>query len=411
MGRRGVSTRAFSYTAVDRAGATTVGRAEGESPGAVAARLRARGLTVIDVQAKRPGLDLRELNERMERVKARQVVVLARQLAAMISSGLTLLRAFQVLEDQAPGKKLHRAISEVRQDIEAGVALSQAMSRHPEVFSDLFISMVRAGEIGGNLDEVLNRVADALERQDELRRTVRSAMAYPSLIAGFAGLVLIGMVMFLIPVFEEMYADLDAELPALTQMMVGASRAMRSQWYLVLLTPPLAVWGLKRWRATERGGLAWDALKLRLPLGIGDVVRKIAVARVSRTLATLTASGVPILQALEITGRTAGNRVISDPMAEVIARVREGQPLARPLAQAGVFPPMVTQMVEVGEQAGSLDAMLHKVADFYDAEVATTLRALTSILEPVLMILVGAIVGLVVIALYLPMFQLFNEVG
>jgi type IV pilus assembly protein PilC len=405
-----VSTRAFSYTAVDRAGTTTVGHAEGESPGAVAARLRARGLTVVDVHARRPGLDLRELNERLERVKPRQIVVLARQLAAMISSGLTLLRAFQVLEQQAPGKKLHRAISEVRQDIEAGLALSQAMARHPAIFNDLFVSMVRAGEIGGNLDEVLNRVADALERQDELRRTVRSAMAYPTLIAGFAGLVMVGMVMFLIPVFEGMYADLDAELPALTQLMIGLSDAMRSMWYLVLLTPPAAIWAIKRWKATERGRHAWDALKLRLPLGIGDVVRKIAVARVSRTLATLTASGVPILQALEITGRTAGNVVISDPIAEVIARVREGQPLAVPLARSGVFPAMVTQMVEVGEQAGSLDAMLNKLADFYEAEVATTLKALTSILEPVLMIVVGAIVGAVVISLYLPMFQLFNEV-
>lgn len=405
-----MSTRAFSYTAVDRAGTTTVGHAEGESPGAVAARLRARGLTVVDVQARRPGLDLRELNERLERVKPRQIVVLARQLAAMISSGLTLLRAFQVLEQQAPGKKLHRAISEVRQDIEAGLALSQAMARHPAIFNDLFVSMVRAGEIGGNLDEVLNRVADALERQDELRRTVRSAMAYPTLIAGFAGLVMVGMVMFLIPVFEGMYADLDAELPALTQLMIGLSDAMRSMWYLVLLTPPAAIWAIKRWKATERGRHAWDALKLRLPLGIGDVVRKIAVARVSRTLATLTASGVPILQALEITGRTAGNVVISDPMAEVIARVREGQPLAVPLARSGVFPAMVTQMVEVGEQAGSLDAMLNKLADFYEAEVATTLKGLTSILEPVLMIVVGAIVGAVVISLYLPMFQLFNEV-
>jgi type IV pilus assembly protein PilC len=405
-----VSTRAFSYTAVDRAGTTTVGHAEGESPGAVGARLPALELAVFDVHARRPGLDLRELNERLERVKPRQIVVLARQLAAMISSGLTLLRAFQVLEQQAPGKKLHRAISEVRQDIEAGLALSQAMARHPAIFNDLFVSMVRAGEIGGNLDEVLNRVADALERQDELRRTVRSAMAYPTLIAGFAGLVMVGMVMFLIPVFEGMYADLDAELPALTQLMIGLSDAMRSMWYLVLLTPPAAIWAIKRWKATERGRHAWDALKLRLPLGIGDVVRKIAVARVSRTLATLTASGVPILQALEITGRTAGNVVISDPIAEVIARVREGQPLAVPLARSGVFPAMVTQMVEVGEQAGSLDAMLNKLADFYEAEVATTLKALTSILEPVLMIVVGAIVGAVVISLYLPMFQLFNEV-
>jgi type IV pilus assembly protein PilC len=401
----------YTYRAVNRGGGTLVGEVEGDSKAAVAAQLRLRGLTVVDVEPKGGGaLTVDELFARFRGVKAREVTVLARQLATMVSSGLSLLRALYVLEEQTTNTQLKSAISAVRQDVEAGLSLSQAMGKHPRIFNELFVAMVRAGETGGNLEEVLERVAVQLEKDDHLRRTVRSAMVYPSLIAVFAALVLIGMVLFMIPIFASMFDDLGGELPAITRVMIGLSDAMRSYWYLMILAPLGIVFGFRRWKATDRGQYLWDAAKLRMPMKIGGIVRKIAVARFARTLGTLTASGVPILQSLDITARTAGNRVISDPMPGVADRVREGQPLAAPLARTGVFPVMVTQMLAVGEETGALDQMLHKLADFYDDEVATSLKSLTSIIEPLMMIGVGAIVGIVVIAMYMPMFTIFELV-
>jgi type IV pilus assembly protein PilC len=398
------------YRAVDRAGAPASGEIAGDSKAAVAAQLRMRGFTVVDIDQKATTPTVEEILDRYRGMPSRHVTVFARQLATMISSGLSLLRSLYVLEDQTEAPKLKHAVHAVRQDVEAGLALSQAMSKHPRIFSDLFVAMVRAGETGGNLEEVLERVAVQLEKDDHLKRTVRSAMVYPCLIATFAVFVLIGMVLFIIPIFANMFKDLGGKLPALTQLMINLSDGMRTYWYLIILVPIAVTVAFKKWKRTDRGGYIWDSLKLRMPMRIGDIVRKIAVARFARTLGTLTASGVPILQALDITARTAGNRVISDPMGEVADRVREGQPLAVPLGRTGVFPVMVTQMLSVGEETGAVDRMLHKLADFYDDEVATMLKSLTSIIEPLMMIGVGCIVGLVVISMYLPMFKIFDLV-
>jgi type IV pilus assembly protein PilC len=400
----------FVYKALDRAGSSMTGEIAGDSKAAVAAQLRLRGLTVVDVDAKTQTPTVEELLDRYRGLKAKHVTVLARQLATMISSGLSLLRALYVLEEQTEAPKLKRAIIAVRQDVEAGLALSQAMAKHPKIFNDLFVAMVKAGETGGNLEEVLERVAIQLEKDDNLRRTVRSAMVYPTLIGVFAVAVLVGMILFIIPIFADMFTDLGGELPAMTQFMINLSDAMRQYWYLMFVLPIAITVAFRKWKATDRGRYMWDSLKLRLPMKIGDIVRKIAVARFARTLGTLTASGVPILQALDITARTAGNRVISDPMGEVSDRVREGQPLATPLARTGVFPVMVTQMLSVGEETGAMDRMLHKLADFYDDEVATSLKSLTSIIEPLMMIIVGVIVGAVVISMYMPMFKIFELV-
>jgi type IV pilus assembly protein PilC len=400
----------FVYKAMDRAGAPASGEIAGDSKAAVAAQLRMRGLTVVDIDQKATTPTVEEILDRYRGMPSRHVTVFARQLATMISSGLSLLRALYVLEDQTEAPKLKHAVHAVRQDVEAGLALSQAMSKHPRIFSDLFVAMVRAGETGGNLEEVLERVAVQLEKDDHLKRTVRSAMVYPCLIATFAVIVLIGMVLFIIPIFANMFKDLGGKLPALTQLMINLSDGMRTYWYAIILVPIVVTIAFKKWKRTDRGGYIWDSLKLRMPMRIGDIVRKIAVARFARTLGTLNASGVPILQALDITARTAGNRVISDPMGEVADRVREGQPLAVPLGRTGVFPVMVTQMLSVGEETGAVDRMLHKLADFYDDEVATMLKSLTSIIEPLMMIGVGCIVGLVVISMYLPMFKIFDLV-
>ena len=399
----------FVYTARDRSGNQTKGEIEGDSKTAAAAALRVRGLAVVEIDEKAGSLEISF--DRFQKIKANEVTVLARQLATMIASGLSLLRALFILEDQTVNKKLKATITAVRQDVEVGTSLSVAMAKHPKVFNDLFVSMVRAGEVGGNLEEVLERVAVQLEKDDNLKRTVKSAMVYPVMIGIFALVILAAMILFIIPIFKKMFDDLGGKLPALTQFMIDLSNAGRSKWYLFLLAGVGVVYGFRKWKGSDAGRKQWDTFKLRFPMQIGDIVRKIAVARFTRTLGTLTASGVPILQALDITARTAGNRVIADPMERVVERVKEGEPLAGPLAHLGVFPMMVTQMIAVGEETGALDTMLHKIADFYDDEVAAKLKALTSILEPLMMIVIGAVVGVVVIAMYLPLFSVIKEIG
>jgi type IV pilus assembly protein PilC len=304
-------------------------------------------------------------------------------------------------------------IGEIRADVEAGISLSDALEKHPKVFSRLYVSMVRAGELGGILDEVLNRLATQLEKEDSIRRAVKSAMVYPILIGSFAIIVLIGMVLFLIPIFADMYKEIgNAKLPFLTRIMVGISNAALSfpLNVIILVVIVAAVYGLIRLKHTDRGQHVWDRFKLRIPMGIGAIVQKLAIARFSRTLGTLITSGVPILQAIEITGQAAGNVVIEDAMVGVEQSVKEGQSITEPLSHVKVFPAMVTQMISVGEETGSLDAMLGKIADFYEDEVNAAVKSLTSILEPILMLFVGALVGTVVISMYLPIFNMMNIV-
>jgi type IV pilus assembly protein PilC len=399
----------FAYKGLDARGSQTTGQIESDSKAAAAQMLRNKGLTVLDLNEVKQGLGSFQIGGH---VKPKDLTVFSRQFATMVSSGLSMLRCLYVLEEQTPNKKLSDVIGQVRADVEAGIALSDALEKHPKVFSRLYVSMVRAGELGGILDEVLNRLATQLEKEDSIRRAVKSAMVYPILIGSFAILVLIGMVMFLIPIFADMYKELgDAKLPLLTRMMVGLSNTMRSWWGLVILLAIIAlVWGLRKIKQTDRGHAAWDRFKLRIPMGIGEIIRKLAVARFSRTLGTLITSGVPILQAIDITGKAAGNVVIEKAMESVQQSVKEGQSITGPLEKVSVFPPMVTQMISVGEETGSLDAMLSKIADFYEDEVNASVKSLTSILEPILMLFVGVIVGTVVISMYLPIFNMMNIV-
>jgi type IV pilus assembly protein PilC len=399
----------FAYKAIDQRGAQASGKIDGESKVAVAATLRNQGFTVLDLNEVKQGFGQIQIGGR---IKSKDLTVFSRQFATMVNSGLSMLRCLYVLEEQTENKKFAKVIGEIRADVEAGISLSDALEKHPKVFSRLYVSMVRAGELGGILDEVLNRLATQLEKEDSIRRAVKSAMVYPIMIGSFAILVLIGMVMFLIPIFAGMYKDLDnAQLPLLTRIMVNVSAIFRSWWGLVVLVAIIAlIWGLRRLKHTERGTMVWDRFKLRIPVGIGEIVRKLAVARFSRTLGTLITSGVPILQAIEITGQAAGNAVIEKAMVDVQQSVKEGQSITKPLESVSVFPPMVTQMIAVGEETGSLDAMLGKIADFYEDEVNASIKALTSILEPILMIGVGAIVGVVVISMYLPIFNMMNIV-
>jgi type IV pilus assembly protein PilC len=398
----------YVFKAMDLAGVQAKGEVEAESKQAVAEQLKERGLVVVDIGTKYRS---KELNvELFARVNAKDLAVASRQLATMVTSGMSIMRALQVLETQTGSKMLRETVASVRHDVEAGLLLSDAMGRHPRVFGPLYVAMVRAGETGGVLEECLMRTADQLEKDAALRRQVRAAMIYPALVITFAVGVLLALVAFLIPVFVGVFKQFPGKLPALTQFMVNFSHIVTHQWYLLIVFLIFGVGGFIALRRSERGRDAWDGFKLRIPMKIGEVVQKVAIARWSRTLSALTSAGVPIMQAIEITGKTAGNAVIEKSMGDVITSVKGGGTISAPLRDCPVFPPMVSQMVGVGEETGALDAMLAKIADFYDNEVEAAVKALTSILEPVMIIFVGGIVGVIVISMYLPLFSVYNSI-
>jgi len=386
------------------------GETTGDSKQAVAADLKRKGLTVLKLEEKKGAFSLQGLLENSTKIKTRDKAVFARQFATMIQSGLAVLRALYVLEEQTQNPRLKKIIASVRSDVESGMSLSDSMERYPVAFDKLYVSMVRAGEVGGALDASLNRLANQLEKDDSIRRTVKSAMTYPLVLLVFAILVATGMLLFIIPIFSSMYDDLGGELPMLTRFMLGLSNFIKGYWWVIIPLLIGAFYGLKRWKNSEGGSRVWDRMKLKLPMKVGPVIQKIAVARFSRTMSTLVSSGVPILQAIEITGKVSGNTVIEDAMLDVKESVRSGESIAKPLSRVPVFPPMVTHMISIGEETGALDSMMNKVADFYEDEVDTTIKSLTSIIEPIMMLLVGGIVGVIVISMYLPMFNMMNLV-
>jgi type IV pilus assembly protein PilC len=316
--------------------------------------------------------------------------------------------AFSVLENQTDDKYLAEVIAEVRADVESGMVLSKAFARHPKVFNKLFVAMIEAGESSGTLDSVLDRIATQIEKEAALKRRVKSAMVYPIVVITFATLVLIFMLMFIVPVFQTVFDQLNGDLPTPTKIIIGLSNALRGYWFIIFPTIGLMIYMFRRFKRTPEGTQLWDRFKLRVPMKIGDVVQKIALARISRTLATLVAAGVDIITALDIAAGTAGNWVLETALQRTSARVHDGVPISIPLAEDDIFPPMVGQMVKIGEETGELDKMLGKIADFYEDEVDASIESLTSIIEPLLMICVGAMVGAIVISMYLPMFKLLT---
>jgi type IV pilus assembly protein PilC len=398
----------YVFRAIDFAGAPAKGEVEADDKQSVADQLKARGLIVVEIAQKGGSAELQL--PWANRVKPSDLTVMTRQLATMISSGMTLLRALYVLEAQTEAKALRETLVDVRKDVEAGILLSEALARHPKVFNPLYVAMVRAGETGGMLEEALLRVADQLEKDDSLRRQVKAAMTYPTVIISFAMLVLLALVAFLVPIFAKIFEDFGGKLPAITQFTVTLSGLVTGSWYLRLGGAVLSVVGFQRWRKSTWGRPQWDAVRLKVPFKIGDVVQKVALARWSRTLSSLTSAGVPILKAIEITGQTSGNATVEKAMGNVIESVRTGGTIAAPLKDAAVFPAMVAHMVGVGEETGALDTMLTKVADFYEDEVAAAVKALTSILEPVMIVLVGGIVGFIVVSMYMPMFKVYDQI-
>jgi type IV pilus assembly protein PilC len=400
----------YAFRAVDVAGIPTRGEIEADDKQVVASQLRSRGLTILDIE-EREAANAGDILARFRKVKAEELTIATRQLSTMVSSGMTLLRAFYVLEEQTENDKLRDTFVAVRKDVEAGLPLSAALGRHPDVFNELYVAMVTAGETGGILEATLMRVADQLEKDDALRRQIKAAMIYPSLIGGFACLVLIALVTFLVPVFEKIFNDFGGDLPAITKFTVWLSHMFTQRWYLMILFVVAVVWTFRRWKATERGRLQWDIFKLKLPMKIGDIVQKVALARFSRTFSALVAAGVPMLEAIDITGRTSGNRVVELAMQDVEQSVKKGGSLAAPMkARPEAFPVMVTQMISVGEETGALEQMMSKIADFYEDQVAAAVKALTSILEPIMIMFVGGMVGFIVIAMYLPMFKVYDQI-
>jgi type IV pilus assembly protein PilC len=398
---------AFTYSAINSLGIESTGEILASDAGSARDQLRQRGLrpiALIEVGAAGGA------EKKRKKVKQRSLQIFSRQFATMIDAGLNVVSALVILEQQTDDKALAEVIREVRSDVEGGMLLSQAMARHPKVFDRLYIAMVEAGEAAGILDSVLDRVAVQIEKEMKIKRRVKGAMIYPTLVLCFAFLVLAGMLMFLVPIFEDIFKDLEGELPMLTKVVVSMSKVMKGYWFIIFPAIGAAIYGFRRWKKTPAGRQVWDRFKLNAPAGIGKVVLKVTMARFSRTLATLVAAGVDIIKALEISGTTAGNWVVESALADVRAKVHQGIPIAQPLIEDPVFPPLVSQMVKVGEETGELEKMLDKIADFYEDEVDASIQALTSIVEPLMMIGVGVVVGIIIISMYMPMFKLLQLV-
>ncbi len=398
----------YVWKAMDLTGAKATGEVDADTKQAVADQLKSRGLIVLDISDKHSS---KEINlSFLNRIKPTDLTIMTRQLSTMVSSGMTILRALYVLEAQTENQLLTETITQVRKDVEAGLALSDALERHPKVFSPLFVAMTRAGETGGVLESSMLRVADQLEKEDSLRRQVKSAMTYPIVVLTFAFGILIALVTFLVPVFVGVFKQFGGDLPFITKITVAMSAAVTGYWWACIAVTALIVWTFRKWKSSYKGRGQWDAFRLRIPMKIGDIVQKVSLARWSRTLSALMSAGVPLMQALDITAQTAGNRVVEEVMASVIDSVKQGGTIAEPLKAAPVFPGMVVQMVAVGEETGALDAMLSKIADFYEDQVDAAVKSLTSILEPLMLVAVGGMVGFIVISMYLPLFKVYDSI-
>jgi type IV pilus assembly protein PilC len=396
----------YEYRVRDQGGKLVTGTLVADSEALLLNRLREMGYVPLKVSQHRAGVK-REI-KLFSRVKVKDLSIFSRQFATMVNSGLPILKALTILEQQTESKLLAAKISEIRIDIERGSSLSAALARHPKVFNNLYVAMVRSGEAAGVLEQVLDRLAVNLEREVSLRHRVKSAMTYPVVVLCFVGLILAAMLLFIVPQFTAIYASLGGKLPLPTRMLMKVSQVFRHDFLFLLIGAGLAVYGLRRYKRTEAGRAQWDRMKLKIPV-FGGLFQKTALARFARTLSVLTKSGVPILQSLDVVAETVNNSLMSKAVKDVQQSVKQGESLAKPLARHGtLFPPMVVQMLAVGEETGALDTMLEKVAAFYDEEVTATVDSLTSIIEPAMIFIIGGAVGAAVIALYLPMFNIIK---
>ncbi|MEO8694268.1 MAG: type II secretion system F family protein [Acidimicrobiales bacterium] len=404
-------TLTFAYRALDGHGALCDGTVEGESESLAAERIRGMGLRPVTIEAQREKLGSRQLSLPMSRAKVKpaDLAVASRQLATMLAAGLSLLRALTVLAEQTPSEALRATLRTVRSDVEAGESLSSSFAKHPKAFSTFYVSMVTVGEAAGILDQVLAQLATSVERTVAVRRKVRSAMTYPVVVIAMVFVVIVAMLLFVVPVFANIYKDLDGTLPLPTRILVGVSSALTNFFPHLIIGIGVMIWGLRRYVRTARGRHVFDALKLRVPI-IGPILAKAAITRLASTLAVLIRAGVPILDAIDIAKVTVGNALFADALEDAQNGVRNGDSLAEPLRRHGVIPPMVVQMISVGEETGAVDDLLARVGEFYELEVETAVDALASVIEPVMIAVMGLVIGSMVLALYLPMFNVIKLV-
>ena len=386
-------------------GQVQTGEIEAENEQGAISKLKQKNIAVTSVKKKFES----DFLSNKKPITERDIVIFTRQFSTMVDAGLPLVQCLEILGKQADNPAFGDIITKIKVDIESGSNLSDAMRKHPKVFNSLFCNLVEAGEAGGILDTILGRLANYIEKALALKKKVKSAMVYPSAIVTVAFVVVAFLMIFVIPTFATMFSSGGAELPGPTALVMSVSEFFRNQWYFIVGGPILFFFLFKKVYATERGNIEIDRIFLKLPV-MGMLIRKVSTAKFSRTLGTLLASGVPLIEGMDICARTAGNKIVEIAILNAIEAIKEGETIAAPLARENVFPPMVIQMIDVGESAGALDAMLSKIADFYDEEVDTAVEALTALLEPMLMVFLGIIVGFIVVAMYLPIFKMGETV-
>ena len=403
----------FVYEAINPVGKSVKGRVDADSEGLVLSRLRDQNFHVVSVSQKKASA-FAALNTKVGSSagtpKLAALVVFSRQFATMIDAGISVLKCMDILEGQIKDLPLKGAVAAVRKDVKGGLALADALSKHPSCFSKLYVNMIRAAELGGILDIILDRLAGFLEKEMEIKQKIKSAMMYPFIVLGFSCVIVSALFFFVLPKFKEIFASMNVEMPPMTVALFAMSDFMVKFWYMFPIIIFGTMFGLKKYGATTKGRMHLDSIKLKIPI-VGDLVLKMAVSRFSRTFGTLISSGVPMMRAMEIIGDTAGNAVITKAITEARNAIRDGNRLSTPLAACGLFPSMVTHMIDVGEETGRLSEMLVKVSEFYDAEVDATVKGLTSMIEPMLMVFMGVLVGFIAVSIMAPMFKLVSSIA
>jgi type IV pilus assembly protein PilC len=399
----------YTWVAETKKGRKLKGELEAADERIALSQLKRRNLTVKKLKPK-PKDIFENVSWMQPKVKNKDIVVFTRQFSTMIDAGLPLVQGLTILAEQSENKTFKAILKEITKDVEGGSTLAEAMKKHPKVFDELFVNLVAAGEVGGILDTILRRLADYIEKAEKLKSRIKGAMTYPLVVVAIAIIVISVILIFVIPVFEDMFAGFGAALPAPTQLVVNMSRFIKGNFHFIFIGLAIAIVALKQYRNSTQGRRSTDALLLKVPI-FGELLRKVAVARFTRTLGTMIQSGVPILDSLEIVAKTSGNVILEEIIYEVRGSIAEGQTIAEPLSETDIFPGMVVQMISVGEATGALDTMLGKIADFYDDEVDAAVEALTSMLEPLLMLFLGGSIGGLVIAMYLPIFQMAAAMG
>lgn len=397
----------FAYTAIDSSGRTVKSVLEAENESIVLSKLRDQSMRVVEIKATRGAGSLRKGKGKM---KMKALVVFSRQFATMIDAGIPILRCLEILTNQCKDPALKVALEKVTTDVKGGITLNEALAKHPRCFSKLYVNMIRAAELGGILDVILDRLAGFLEYESEVRGKIKSAMMYPVLVLIFSQVMLFVLFSFVLPKFKEIFDGMDVEMPPITAALFGMGDFMQKAWWMILLFLAAAFFALKAYSKTPKGKFQLDYFKLKMPV-VGELTLKMSVARFCRTFGTLINSGVPMMRSLEIVGETLNNAVLAEAVEETRISIREGNKLSAPLASSGLFPSMVTHMIDVGEESGRLSEMLVKIGDFYDTEVEATVKGITSMIEPMLIIFLGVVVGFIAISVMTPIFKLVNSVN